>query len=56
MGRVLGWDDARVAREVEVYTARVQAERDSQSEPNDQAADAKRISAPEARDLWDPVS
>ncbi|MFC0544316.1 glycerol-3-phosphate dehydrogenase/oxidase [Kutzneria chonburiensis] len=56
MGRVLGWDEARVAREVEVYTSRVQAERDSQSEPNDQAADAKRISAPEARDLRDPVS
>ncbi|WP_246489464.1 glycerol-3-phosphate dehydrogenase/oxidase [Kutzneria kofuensis] len=56
MAGVLGWDDARIAREVEVYTARVQAERDSQSEPNDQAADARRISAPEARDLRDPVS
>jgi glycerol-3-phosphate dehydrogenase len=56
MGRVLGWDDKRIAREVEVYTARVQAERDSQSEPNDEAADARRISAPEARDLRDPVS
>ncbi|MEV6607565.1 glycerol-3-phosphate dehydrogenase/oxidase [Kutzneria sp. NPDC051319] len=56
MGGVLGWDEARIAREVEVYTARVQAERDSQSEPNDEAADARRISAPEARDLRDPVS
>jgi glycerol-3-phosphate dehydrogenase len=55
MAGVLGWDEARIAREVEVYTARVQAERDSQSEPNDQAADARRISAPEARDLRDPV-
>jgi glycerol-3-phosphate dehydrogenase len=56
MGRVLGWDEARIGREIEVYTARVQAERDSQSEPDDQAADARRISAPEARDLRDPVS
>jgi glycerol-3-phosphate dehydrogenase len=56
MAGVLGWDEARIAREVEVYTARVQAERDSQSQPNDQAADARRISAPEARDLRDPVS
>ncbi|REH55740.1 glycerol-3-phosphate dehydrogenase [Kutzneria buriramensis] len=55
MAGVLGWDEARIAREIEVYTARVQAERDSQSEPNDQAADARRISAPEARDLRDPV-
>jgi glycerol-3-phosphate dehydrogenase len=38
-----------VAREVEVYTARVAAERDSQTQPDDQAADAKRSAAPEAR-------
>jgi glycerol-3-phosphate dehydrogenase len=56
MGGVLGWDEARIAREIEVYTARVRAERDSQLEPNDQAADARRISAPEVRDLRDPVS
>ncbi|MFI9385187.1 glycerol-3-phosphate dehydrogenase/oxidase [Kutzneria sp. NPDC052558] len=56
MAGVLGWDEARIAREVEVYNARVQAERDSQSEPDDEAADARRISAPEARDLRDPVS
>ncbi|QUQ70876.1 glycerol-3-phosphate dehydrogenase/oxidase [Kutzneria sp. CA-103260] len=56
MAGVLGWDEARIAREVEVYTARVRAERDSQSEPDDEAADARRISAPEARDLRDPVS
>ena len=56
MAGVLGWDEATIAREVEVYTARVQAERDSQSEPNDEAADARRVSAPEARDLRDPVS
>jgi glycerol-3-phosphate dehydrogenase len=49
MAGVLGWDEARVAREVEVYTARVAAERDSQTQPDDQAADAKRSAAPEAR-------
>ncbi|APU17399.1 glycerol-3-phosphate dehydrogenase [Actinoalloteichus fjordicus] len=49
MGEVLGWDDARVAEEVRIYTARVDAERDSQSQPDDQAADARRSAAPEAR-------
>ena len=57
MGEVLGWDDERKAREVEVYVARVEAERDSQTQPDDQAADARRAEAPEARDaLIEPVS
>ncbi|WP_242613489.1 glycerol-3-phosphate dehydrogenase/oxidase [Herbihabitans rhizosphaerae] len=57
MAEVLGWDDARVAREVEVYNARVEAERDSQSQPDDQAADARRSAAPEARpEIMEPVS
>ncbi|MGH4018758.1 MAG: glycerol-3-phosphate dehydrogenase/oxidase [Pseudonocardiaceae bacterium] len=46
---VLGWDTARQRREVEVYTARVAAERDSQTQPDDGAADARRSAAPEAR-------
>ncbi|HXV91947.1 MAG TPA: glycerol-3-phosphate dehydrogenase/oxidase, partial [Pseudonocardia sp.] len=49
MAPVLGWDDATVAREVEVYTARVQAERESQAQPDDSSADARRSAAPEAR-------
>ncbi|SDN42572.1 glycerol-3-phosphate dehydrogenase [Allokutzneria albata] len=49
MAGVLGWDDKTIKREVEVYTARVEAERDSQTQPDDQAADAKRTAAPEAR-------
>jgi glycerol-3-phosphate dehydrogenase len=49
VGRVLGWDEATVAREVEVYRARVEAERDSQTQPDDQAADARRSAAPEVR-------
>ena len=47
MGEVLGWSEERVAREVEVYGERVAAERDSQEQPDDQAADAARTRAPE---------
>ena len=47
MGEVLGWSDADVAREVEVYRERVAAERDSQEQEDDQAADAARTRAPE---------
>jgi len=49
MGEVLGWSAETVAREVEIYTARVKAERDSQTQPDDLAADASRAMAPEAR-------
>ncbi len=47
MGEVLGWSEERVAREVQVYGERVAAERDSQEQPDDQAADAARTRAPE---------
>ncbi|MFL6145791.1 MAG: glycerol-3-phosphate dehydrogenase [Labedaea sp.] len=57
MGDVLGWDAATRDREVAVYQARVEAERDSQTQPDDQAADAKRSAAPEARpEILEPVS
>lgn len=57
MADVLGWDEAQIAREVEVYTERVEAERDSQTQPNDEAADEKRSNAPEAREnLIEPVA
>jgi glycerol-3-phosphate dehydrogenase len=49
MARVLGWDDAAVVREVDAYTARVEAERASQDEPDDEAADTRRRAAPEIR-------
>lgn len=56
MGEVLGWDEATISREVEVYTARVEAERDSQTQPDDHAADARRSAAPEARpELLEPA-
>jgi glycerol-3-phosphate dehydrogenase len=47
MGEVLGWSEAQIAREVEVYGERVAAERDSQEQGDDQAADAARTRAPE---------
>lgn len=57
MAEALGWDEDRVRREVDLYTARVEAERDSQTQPDDEAADARRSAAPEARDdLIEPVS
>lgn len=57
MAEELGWDDAQVRREVEIYNERVEAERDSQTKPDDQAADQIRSAAPEARPLVsEPVS
>lgn len=57
MGGVLGWDEETIGREVEVYTARVAAERDSQAKPDDEAADEIRSAAPEARPrVVEPVS
>jgi glycerol-3-phosphate dehydrogenase len=49
MAGVLGWDEETIGREVESYTARVQAERDSQDQSDDQAADARRTAAPDIR-------
>ncbi|MGI9093546.1 MAG: glycerol-3-phosphate dehydrogenase/oxidase [Mycobacteriales bacterium] len=43
----LSWDDAQVASEIEHYRLRVRAERDSQNQPDDAAADAVRLGAPE---------
>ncbi|NEC54227.1 glycerol-3-phosphate dehydrogenase/oxidase [Amycolatopsis rubida] len=54
---VLGWSEEAAKREVEVYRARVEAERDSQLQPTDESADALRAAAPEARaGLIEPVS
>jgi len=49
MGKVLGWDKAHRAREVEHYHARVEAERESQRMPDDLTADAARLGAPDVR-------
>ena len=46
---VLGWDEERTRREVEHYTARVAAERESQRMPDDRTADAARLGAADVR-------
>ena len=47
MAEVLGWSDDDVERELEYYRARVEAERESQRQPEDRAADAARLKAPD---------
>jgi glycerol-3-phosphate dehydrogenase len=47
MAEVLGWDEATTASEVEIYGARVVAERRSQEQADDRAADLERTSAPD---------
>jgi glycerol-3-phosphate dehydrogenase len=49
MAETLGWNAERTAREVEHYTARVAAERESQRMPDDRTADAARVGAPDVR-------
>ncbi|MCH7229475.1 glycerol-3-phosphate dehydrogenase/oxidase [Glycomyces sp. L485] len=48
-GAVLGWDEERRAEEVEAYLQRVDAERRSQRQPDDDAAEAARLAAAEIR-------
>lgn len=45
----LGWDDERIRAEVATYEARVQAERESQTQQDDLAAGAARIMASDTR-------
>ncbi|MFI7601561.1 glycerol-3-phosphate dehydrogenase/oxidase [Actinoplanes sp. NPDC049681] len=47
MGDVLGWTKEQRAREVENYRLRVEAERASQEQPDDETADAARLGAPD---------
>jgi len=49
MGAVLEWGTEDLAREIEHYRARVDAERDSQAQPDDHTADAARLGAPDVR-------
>jgi glycerol-3-phosphate dehydrogenase len=48
---VLGWDSDQAAAEVDVYAARVVAERESQAQADDHSADAARLVAPDTRRL-----
>ncbi|MFJ5706262.1 MULTISPECIES: glycerol-3-phosphate dehydrogenase/oxidase [unclassified Streptomyces] len=47
MAPVLGWDEDQTAREIAHYEKRVEAERESQRQPDDQTADAARLGAPD---------
>jgi glycerol-3-phosphate dehydrogenase len=47
MARVLGWSEDQTAREIRHYQARLEAERVSQRQPDDESADAARVGAPE---------
>jgi glycerol-3-phosphate dehydrogenase len=47
MAKVLGWDAGQIDREVEHYEKRIEAERESQLQPDDLTADAARLGAPE---------
>jgi glycerol-3-phosphate dehydrogenase len=49
MGDALGWDAAVREREIEHYRARVDAERQSQTMPDDLTADAARVGVPDVR-------
>ena len=54
MSGVLGWTAEHTAREVEHYCLRVEAERASQEQPDDDTADAARLGAPEVVPLTTP--
>ncbi|MEO6880379.1 MAG: glycerol-3-phosphate dehydrogenase/oxidase [Mycobacteriaceae bacterium] len=56
MAPVLGWDAETTQREVDLYQARVTAEKESQTQLTDASADALRVAAPEARkEILEPV-
>ena len=46
MADLLGWTDEEKKREIEHYLARVAAERESQTKPDDDSAEAARLEAP----------
>jgi glycerol-3-phosphate dehydrogenase len=49
MAEVLEWDDDTRAGEIEHYVKRVEAERESQHQPDDHTADAARLGAADVR-------
>jgi glycerol-3-phosphate dehydrogenase len=51
MAGPLGWDDEQQQREVGYYLARIRAERDSQTKPDDQTAEAARLGVPDIAGL-----
>ncbi|WP_168582001.1 glycerol-3-phosphate dehydrogenase/oxidase [Gephyromycinifex aptenodytis] len=49
---ILGWSDEYREHEVELYLERVQAERESQTQPDDESADRARLRAREVTGGW----
>jgi glycerol-3-phosphate dehydrogenase len=49
MAPLLGWDDEAISREIDHYEKRVEAERESQTMPDDRTADAARLGAQDVR-------
>jgi glycerol-3-phosphate dehydrogenase len=47
MAPVLGWEKEHTEKEIEHYEKRVEAERESQRQPDDLTADAARLGAPD---------
>ena len=47
MADALGWDEARVEKEINTYNKRVAAELQSQELPDDESADRARLEAPD---------
>lgn len=45
---ILGWDEAEVARQIDIYRRRVEAEFSSQTMPDDASAQSERDKAPDA--------
>jgi len=52
MAGPLSWDDEQKQREIDHYLARVAAERDSQTKPDDHTAEAARLGAPDIAIRW----
>jgi glycerol-3-phosphate dehydrogenase len=51
MADVLGWDAEQRKREIDFYLERVAAERNSQTKPDDDTAEAARLGAPDISDI-----
>jgi glycerol-3-phosphate dehydrogenase len=51
MADVLGWDAEQRTREIDFYLERVAAERESQTKPDDDTAEAARLGAPDISDI-----
>jgi glycerol-3-phosphate dehydrogenase len=50
-GEVLGWDEDRLAAEIESYTERARAEEDAEREPDDASAETVRLRTPDVAPL-----